>query len=54
MIDAQGLPVTLTTERTGSPHKLKLRKTDRLMKEDAAERRYFEVQLVWVTGLRAR
>ena len=54
MIDAQGLSVTHTTERTGSPHKLKLRKTDRLMKEDAAGRRYFEAQLAWVTGLRAR
>lgn len=54
MIDGQGLPVTHTTERTGSPHKLKLRKTDRLMKADAAERRYFETQLAWVTGLRSR
>lgn len=53
-IEAQGLPVTHTTERTGSPHKLTLRKADRLMKEDAAERRYFEAQLAWVTGLRAR
>lgn len=54
MIDAQGLPVTHTTERTGSPHKLKLRKTDRLMKEDAAERRYFETQLAWVMEVSAR
>lgn len=52
MIDAQGLPVTHTTEGIGSPHKLKLHKTDRLMKEDVAERRYYETQLAWVQDLR--
>lgn len=50
-IDAQGLPVTHTTERTGSPHKLKLHKTDLLMKEDAARRKYCAEQLAWVRGL---
>lgn len=52
MIDAQGLPVTHTTERTGSPHKLKLHKTAQLMKEDAAERKFYETQLAWLQSLK--
>lgn len=51
VIDSQGLPVTHSTERTGSPYKLKLRKTDSLMKEDAALRKYCTEQLAWVQGL---
>lgn len=48
MIDAHGLPVTHTTVRTGSPHKLKLHKTAQVMKEDAAERKFYETQLAWL------
>lgn len=51
VIDSQDLPVTHTTERIGSPHKLKLRKMDVLMKEDAALRKYCTEQLAWVRGL---
>jgi len=50
-IDSQGLPVTHTTERTGSPHKLKLHKTNLLMKEDSALRKCCTGQLAWVRGL---
>lgn len=53
MLDPQEQPVTHTTERTGSPHKLKLHKTDKLMKEDAAERKYFLTQLGWVQRLKS-
>jgi hypothetical protein len=37
-IDAMGIPVTHDTERTGSPHKLHLRKTEQLFRQDQARR----------------
>ncbi len=38
VIDAMGVPVTHRTERSGSPHKLHLKKTEQLFLQDQAQR----------------
>lgn len=43
--------MTHTMERTGRPHKLKWHKTNLLMKEDSALRKYCTEQLAWGRGL---
>lgn len=51
MIDAMKLPITHTTERTGSPHKLHLIKTEQLFKREAALREKYKKALVKLNKL---
>lgn len=49
MVDSHDLPVSHTTRRTGRPFTLVLVKTDALFQRDAAERRFWQDELGWLT-----
>ena len=49
MVDSHDLPVSHTTRRTGRPFTLVLVKTDAVFQRDAAERRFWQDELRWLT-----
>ena len=49
IVDAHDLPVSHTTRRRGSPFTLVLVKTDAVFERDAAERRFWQGELGWLT-----
>lgn len=49
MVDSHDLPVSHTTRRTGRPFTLVLVKTDAVFQRDAAERRFWQSELSWLT-----
>lgn len=49
IVDADDLPVSHATRRTGRPYTLVLIKTDALFEREAAERNVWESELRWLT-----